>query len=243
MIRVLSLICLLFTPVALRAEGPTVFAASSLKTALDLIAEDYGAATGQTVTLSYAGTSALARQIQFGAPADLYISANAEWMDVLQEQALILPESRVDLLGNRLVLIGPAGAAPIDMAAPLPQGRIAMALVEAVPAGIYGKAALESLGLWDAAEPNVVQTDNVRAALALVALGEAQLGVVYASDAVAEPRVTVLAEFPADSHPPIVYPAAIVAPGKPEARAFLDHLAGPQARAVFDAQGFLPLTD
>lgn len=220
----------------------TVFAASTLKTALDDIATAYSAGTGTAVTLSYAGTPALARQIEQGAPADVFISASVDWMDVLAAKGLIQPDSRRDLLGNRLVLIGPTGAAPLvleDLAARLGDGRLAMALVDAVPSGQYGKAALESLGLWEAVAPSVVQSENVRAALHLVALGEAALGIVYVSDAVAEPRVTVLATFPETSHPRIIFPAALTLTASPEAAAFLDHLASPEAAEVFAANGFL----
>lgn len=220
----------------------TVFAAATLKTALDEIATEYSAGTGTAITLSYAGTPALARQIEQGAPADVFISASVDWMDALAAKGLIQPDSRRDLLGNRLVLIGPTGAAPLvleDLAARLGHGRLAMALVDAVPSGQYGKAALESLGLWEAVAPSVVQSENVRAALHLVALGEAALGIVYASDAVAEPRVTVLATFPETSHPRIIFPAALTLTASPEAAAFLDHLASPEAAEVFAANGFL----
>ncbi|EPX86935.1 molybdate ABC transporter substrate-binding protein [Salipiger mucosus] len=235
---------------AARAESLTVFAAASLKTAMDEIAADYRAATGDEVAVSFAGSSALARQIERGAPADVFLSANTAWMDRLEESGAIAPGTRIDLLSNRIVLIGAdAEGAPVALDSPdalagrLGDGRLAMALVDAVPAGIYGKAALESLGLWDRIAPQVAQADNVRAALALVASGAAPLGVVYATDAVAEPRVGVLATFPEDSHPPIVYPGAATASGdSAAARAFLDYLQGPQARAVFERQGFAPLT-
>jgi len=225
----------------------TVFAAASLKTALDAIVGPYQAATGQGVTVAYAGSSALARQIERGAPADLFISANPAWMDALQAAGRIDPAARVDLLGNRLALVAHGPAAPVaigpdlDLAEMLGGGRLAMALVDAVPAGVYGRAALRSLGLWATVAPRVAQTDNVRAALALVAAGAAPLGVVYATDAAAEPRVSLLGVFPPDSHPPIVYPAAPVAGG--DGAAFLAFLRGPQARAVFEAQGFSVLAD
>lgn len=246
------LICLLAalgaTPLC--AGEITVFAAASLKTVLDEIAADYTAESGTQVTLSFAGSSALARHIEQGAPADLFISANSAWMDVLEREGRIVAEARVDLLGNHLALIGPVGQAPIalgpqsDLAARLGDGPLAMALVEAVPAGIYGKAALTHLGLWDDLAPRVAQTDNVRMALALVALGEAPLGITYASDARAEPRVQVLALFPEDSHSPITYPAAPIKGGREaEATAFLTYLKSASARAVFEAGGFLPLVE
>ncbi|UWQ81426.1 molybdate ABC transporter substrate-binding protein (plasmid) [Leisingera sp. S132] len=225
--------------------GITVFAAASTKTALDEAAASYQAGTGRNVTLSYAGSPALARQIQLGAPADLFISANPGWMDVLQHEGLIDEASRRDLLANSLVLIAHGPKAPqldletADLAGLLGEGRLAMALVDAVPAGIYGKAALTALGLWPDLAPKVAQTANVRAALALVASGEAPIGVVYATDARAEARVSVIAVFPADSHPPILYPAAVVADGNmTEAKAFLDYLQSQPAREIFLQHGF-----
>jgi molybdate transport system substrate-binding protein len=225
----------------------TVFAAASLKTALDEIATDWTETTGTPVTLSYGGTPALAKQIDEGAPADVFLSASKAWMDDLQEKALIQPDSRRDVLGNRLILIGTAGSAPVtvdrtlDLPGLLGGGKLAMALVDAVPAGQYGKEALESLGLWAAVEQSVVQSENVRAALQLVALGEAPLGIVYASDAVAEPGVAVIGTFPEDSHKPIVYPGALIVSAREDAAAFLDHLSSPKAQEVFRANGFQPL--
>lgn len=225
----------------------TVFAAASLKTALDRIAADWTAQTGTPVTLSYGGTPALAKQIAEGAPADIFLSAATAWMDDLEAKSLIQPATRRDLLGNRLILVAHGPATPVsidaslDLAGLLDGGKLSMALVDAVPAGQYGKEALQSLGLWAQVEASVVQSENVRAALQLVALGEAPLGIVYASDAMAEPRVTVVGTFPAESHSPIVYPAALTVTADGEAAAFLDHLAGPSAMAVFQANGFLPL--
>ena len=230
-----------------RAGDVLVFAASSLKTALDEAAQAYQAKTGQIVTLSYAATSALARQIEAGAPADIFVAASSDWMDTLAAGSLIAPDTRRDLLGNALVLVAPAPAEPLalaDLPAWLGSGKLAMALVDAVPAGIYGKAALTSLGLWDTVAAQVAQTDNVRAALALVASGEAPFGVVYRTDALAEPRVATVADFPAASHAPIVYPAAAIAGrDSAEARALLDWLAGPEAGALFAAQGFTVLAE
>jgi molybdate transport system substrate-binding protein len=225
----------------------TVFAAASLKNALDEIAADWTAAGGAPVVLSYGGTPALAKQIAEGAPADVFLSASVAWMDDLADKALIQPDSRRDLLGNTLILIGPVGApsltldGSLDLAGLLADGKLSMAMVEAVPAGQYGKEALESLGLWASVEESVVQSENVRAALQLVALGEAPLGIVYASDAVAEPGVAVIGTFPETSHRPIVYPAALTVTAVPEAAAFLDYLETPEAEAVFVANGFLPL--
>ncbi|WP_186395449.1 molybdate ABC transporter substrate-binding protein [Stappia sp. TSB10GB4] len=236
-------------PGAARADDVLVFAAASLKTAMDQIAPGFEAATGDRLVVSLAGSSALARQIQAGAPADIFISASSDWMDTVEADGLVQAGTRVDLLGNVIVLIAhgrdasPVEITPaLDLAALLGDGRLAMALVDAVPAGIYGKAALENLGLWQAAAPKVAQADNVRAALALVAAGEAPYGIVYATDAAAEDNVTVVATFPADSHPPIVYPAAVMAQsGKPAAIAALAYLRGPEARAAFEKQGFVVL--
>ncbi|SNS11900.1 molybdate transport system substrate-binding protein [Antarctobacter heliothermus] len=236
-------LALLARPVV--AEPVTVFAAASLKTALDDVAAGYDG----EVTLSYAGSSMLARQVQQGAPADVVFLANTDWMDVLEADGLIASGTRVDLLGNRLVLAGPAGAAPVeigpqlDLGAMLGDGRLAMALVQAVPAGIYGKAALESLGLWAAVEHRVAQVDNVRAALALVSLGQVPLGVVYATDALADPHVDALGVFPQSSHPPIRYPVAAVAGREDAGAAFLAFLTGPEARTIFAAHGFAVLGD
>ncbi|WP_331252156.1 molybdate ABC transporter substrate-binding protein [Ruegeria lacuscaerulensis] len=245
LVTVFTFCVLMLTPMRAGADGVLVFAAASLKNALDEIAIQYEDATGQEVTVSYAASSVLARQIQQGAPADLFISANAEWMDVLQEGSLIAPGSRVDLLGNRLVLIGGPTvpglngfAVETDLLAALEDGHLAMALVDAVPAGIYGKAALTNLGLWDDVQGKVAQTDNVRAALALVAAGAVPLGVVYRSDATVEDRARVMATFPDDLHPPIIYPAALTAIAGSKAKAFLDHLQSPTAQAVFERQGF-----
>lgn len=243
----LAALLLLATPA--EADRVTVFAAASLRTALDGIAAAWEEATGHEVVLSYAGTPQLARQIEQGAPADLFLAASPDWMDALEGQGLIDPATRRDLLGNSLVLLAhgteePVGIGPgLDLPTLLGEGRLAMALVDAVPAGVYGREALTSLGLWEALEPRVAQAENVRAALALVASGEAPLGIVYGSDAVAAraagEEVSVLGTFPADSHSPITYPAALVAGrGGAAAAAFLDHLSSPGARAAWEAQGF-----
>ncbi|MEC3861707.1 molybdate ABC transporter substrate-binding protein [Mesobacterium sp. TK19101] len=249
-LRPLALLVLLAAPFAAQASDVTVFAAASLKTALDDIAARYHAETGNTANVSLAGSSALARQIQQGAPADVFISANAGWMDRLQADGLIDADSRIDLLANRLVLIAhdpdapPVDLASGDLSVRLNGGKLAMALVDAVPAGIYGKAALETLGHWQTLEPHVAQADNVRAALALVALGAAPYGIVYATDASADPRVTIVATFPADSHPPITYPAATLSRSKNPAKGdFLSYLTSAPARAAFKAQGFTVLVE
>lgn len=231
--------------IAAPASADTVvFAAASLKTALDPIAAAFQAATGETVTISYAGSNALARQIIEGAPADIFISASSQWMDAVEAAGTIKPGTRADLLGNRLVLVAHDPAAPVeltgstDLAGMLAGGRLAMALVDAVPAGQYGKEALTHMGLWSSVEGSVAQADNVRAALALVATGEAPYGIVYATDAAADPAVHVAGTFPADSHKPITYPAALLTAADPADAAFLKALTAPEAAAVFRAQGF-----
>lgn len=230
-----------------------MFAAASLKNALEDAVAAFSEAGGAEVRLAFAGSSALARQIEHGAPADLFISANADWMDRLEEEGRIVAATRVDLLSNTLVLIGPAAGSdalppPIDFIDAeraferLDGGRVAIAFVDAVPAGIYAAHALRSLGLWDAARDSLIQVDNVRAALRLVTIGEAPFGVVYETDARAEPGVAVLATFPDDSHPPIVYPAAVIF-GRPAAReaqagSFLQYLSGDEAARIFEEHGF-----
>jgi molybdate transport system substrate-binding protein len=232
--------------------GPTnvlVFAAASLKNALDAIAGDWQRETGKHATVSYAASSTLAKQIENGAPADLFISADRDWMDFLEHSKLIDAKSRVDLLGNRLVLIAPKDSRVellirpgFEIAGALGDGRLAMADPAAVPAGLYGKAALETLGVWPAIAGHVAAAENVRAALLLVARGEAPLGIVYQTDAAAEPGVRVVATFPPETHPPIVYPMALTAASaNPEAPALAEYLRGPAARARFEVQGFTVL--
>lgn len=225
----------------------TVFAAASLKTALDEIAAAFTDESGNRVRLVYGGSSALARQLQHGAPANLFLSANAAWMDAVAADGLLAEGTRSDLLTNRLVLIAGAGEeggalaleAGADLSARLEGGRLAVALVDAVPAGIYARAALQSLGLWDALADRLAQAGSVSGALRLVASGAAPLGIVYATDAAASADVRVLGVFPEDSHPPIRYPVAVLADGDgAQARAFLDFLKGPRAADIFRARGF-----
>jgi molybdate transport system substrate-binding protein len=232
---------------AARADDVLVFAAASLKPALDRILADADVAAIGNVEASYAASSRLANQIEAGAPADLFISADEDWMDHLQRRRRIVPGSRVDLLGNALVLVAPAASttrlaiAPgFDLRGALgADGHLALAEPHAVPAGKYARDALVRLGAWDRVAARVVAADDVRAALNFVARGEAPLGIVYRSDAVSEPRVRVVATFPESTHAPIVYPAAIVA-GRdaPAARRVLALLRGAWARAVFRACGF-----
>lgn len=235
----------ILVPAAARAEAVTVFAAASLKNGLDAAAKAFEEATGARVTISYAGSPALAKQIEARAPADMFLSADIDWMDHLSARGLIRPDTRINLLGNGLVLVGAPGvttALDLKPGAPLPDllgdGRIAVGLVDAVPAGRYAKTALETLGLWDGVKDRLAQAENVRAALALVARGEAKLGIVYATDAKAEPKVNLLGTFPADSHPPIVYPVALTKTAGARAADFLRFLSSPAATAAFEAQGF-----
>ena len=229
-----------------RGEEVVVFAAASLKTALDEVAAEFEASTGHSVTISYAGSNQLAKQIIEGAPADIFLSAAVNWMDAVDQAGLVVPEQRRDLLGNDLVLIAhgtdasPVEIGPeLDLAKLLGGGMLSMAMVDAVPAGQYGKQSLEALGLWAVAEPLVAQSENVRAALALVATGEAPYGIVYASDAVAGDNVTVVGQFPETSHAPITYPAALLTGAADAAdRAFFDALSADAADAKFAAQGF-----
>lgn len=232
------------------AADPLVFAAASLRNALDAVAARYHAETGHSVSISYAGSSALARQIEQAAPADIFISADLKWMDYLEGKKLIRSETRVTLLGNRLVLVAPKDSSVsivIEPGMKLAEalgsdGRLAMAGTEAVPAGRYGKAALSHLGVWDSVADHVVEADNVRGALAFVARDEAPLGIVYATDAAAEPAVKVVGTFPEDSHPPIRYPAAILAGSSSgEAADFFAFLGSAKAREAFEAEGFTVL--
>ena len=256
LLRFLGVVLLLMAA-ALRHAQPTlaagtvrVFAAASLKEALDQINANWQAQPGHAaVSASYAASPALAKQIELGAPADVFISADLDWMDYAAAKGLIKPETRKSLLGNTLVLIAPAGSglkfdlkAGADLGAVLAGGKLAMGDVKSVPAGKYGKAALENLGLWSQVSASVAGSENVRAALTYVARGEAKLGIVYGSDAKAEPKVEVVATFPPDSHPPIVYPAALMASSNnPEAIAYLTFLSSPTARAIFIARGFAVL--
>ena len=240
----LGLLALPLAPV--QAADVTVFAAASLKNALDDALKLYEAKTGGKVVVSYAASSALAKQIESGAPADIFFSADLAWMDYLQQKNLIDVASRHTLLGNTLVLIAPKDSTvslPIETNFPLlqalgPDGKLAMASIDSVPAGKYGKAALTYLGVWDQVSPRVAQAENVRAALAFVARKEAPLGIVYGTDAKSEPAVRVVGVFPTDSHPKILYPVALAASARPEARKFLDFLLSPEAASAFEAQGF-----
>jgi molybdate transport system substrate-binding protein len=231
-------------------ESITIFAAASLKNALDDSNATFTKATGVKVTASYAASSALAKQIENGAPADVFISADLQWMDYAAEHKLIKPDSRVNLLGNRLVLIAAKDskidkvtiAKPFDIAKLAGDGRIAVADVKAVPAGVYAKAALESLGAWAAAKPKLAMAENVRATLAFVARGETPVGIVYETDAKVELKVMIVGVFPESSHPPITYPvAATAATTNSGAARYLDFLRGSAAKAIFERYGFSSL--
>ena len=227
-----------------------IFAAASLKNALDEATAAWVKETGKPAPkISYAASNALAKQIEQGAPADLFLSADLDWMDYVAGKNLIKPDTRVSLLANRIALIAPADstanvtlAAGVDLTAALGGGRLAMGNVESVPAGKYGKAALEKLGGWDKVKDKVAQADNVRAALLLVARGEAPLGIVYTTDAAAEPKVKVIATFPQETHPPIIYPVAVLKDSaNPDAENFLSYLRGAGPKAAFEKQGFTVL--
>ncbi len=233
--------------VACAQERPvTVFAAASLKNALDEINAAFAQPTGLKVVASYAASSALMKQIEQGAPADVFVSADLAWMDYGAQRQLIQQDTRFDLLGNQLVLIAPKDSmlpqvsiAPgLELAALAGGGRIVTGDVRAVPVGSYAKAALESVGLWRQTAPKLAMTENVRAALALVARGEAPLGIVYASDARIEPDVKVIGTFPPQSHPPIVYPVALTAAARREAVAYLAFLRSATAKGIFEKYGF-----
>lgn len=225
-----------------------VFGASSLTDALSLLGADYEKSGGGPVKLSFAASSALARQIENGAPADVFVSADLDWMDYLAERKLIAPATRRNLLGNRLVLIAQASNGITLKIAPgfallqaLKDGRLATGDPDSVPVGRYARAALTKLGVWDAVASRIVGAENVRAALAYVDRGEAPLGIVYETDARIDPGVRIVDTFPADSHPPILYPIALTATARAGAARFADYLRTPAAAAVFRKFGFTPL--
>ncbi|MGB7997903.1 MAG: molybdate ABC transporter substrate-binding protein [Photobacterium halotolerans] len=244
---VLFSLCLFNLPQATAQEKVLVFAASSLTNALNELAESYEHASGNEVVLSFASSSTLARQLAQGAPADLYLSANTKWMDYAAEQKVIHTESRKDLLHNRLVLVThqseSVNSVPLngswDIAKALNGSRLAVGDPNHVPAGIYAKEALESLGLWQQAEPLLARANNVRAALLLVERQEAKFGIVYQTDAQVAQDVKIVAQFPEQSHQPITYPVALTrqAPSK-AAQGFYDYLQSSDATKVFERYGF-----
>jgi molybdate transport system substrate-binding protein len=236
----------LASPALAFAADVTVFAAASLKEAMDEQARNFDAATGNRTIVSYGASNALAKQIESGAPADLFISADLEWMDYLDQRKLLAPGTRANLLRNTLVLVAPATSAStlkigpgFDLASALGSGKLAMANPDSVPAGKYGKAALEKLGVWPSVELRVARTDTVRAALALVARGEAPFGIVYRTDAMADKGVKIVDTFPGATHPPIAYPIAIVAASKSTAaKPLLDYLRSAPALPAWEKHGF-----
>jgi len=233
-----------------RAEPQTVFAAASLRNVMDAVLKAYAEAGHAPAVASYAASSTLARQIEQGAPADLFASADLDWMDYLQTRGLIRPETRINLLGNSLVVIAPATstltAVTIDRAglekALGPEGKLVTGDPKAVPVGRYARQALEHLHLWSALEARIASADNVRSALAFVARGEAPLGIVYATDAAVEPKVKVVATFPEGSHPPIIYPVALTKGASAGAEKLLAFLRMPQSTDLFTKAGFTILT-
>ncbi len=227
----------------------TAFAAASMKNALDDVNAAYAAKSGVKVTSSYAASSVLAKQLEQGAPADVFISADTAWMDYAIQKKSINEATRVDLLGNKIVLIAPKDSkignvsigAGFDLAKLAGDSRIATGDVTSVPVGKYAKSALEKLGAWTAAEPKFAMADSVRAALTLVSRGEAGLGIVYETDAKVDPGVKIVGTFPADSHPAIIYPVAATVTAKPDTKAYLDFLRTDPARAIFEKYGFTVL--
>ena len=234
------------SPALAQDKSLTVFAAASMKNALDDIDAVFTARTGVKVTASYAASSTLAKQIEQGAPADIFLSADTDWMDYATGKKNINEQTRVNLLGNSIVLIAPKDSRidnvtigqGFDLAKLAGDGRIATGDVKAVPVGKYAKAALEKLGAWQAAEPKFAMADSVRAALTLVARGEAALGIVYSTDAKVEPGVKIVGTFPADSHPPIIYPVAATTTAKPEATEYLAFLRSSLAKTTLEKYGF-----
>jgi molybdate transport system substrate-binding protein len=234
------------SPACAQDKSLTVFAAASMKNALDDIDAAYTAKTGIKIVASYAASSALAKQIEQGAPADIFLSADTDWMDYAATRKAINEPTRINLLGNNIVLIAPKDSRiddvsigqGFDLAKLAGNGRIATGDVSAVPVGKYAKAALEKFGAWQAAEPKFAMAESVRAALTLVARGEAALGIVYSTDARVEPAVKIVGTFPADSHPPIIYPVAATTTAKPEAASYLAFLRSSAAKAIFEKYGF-----
>ncbi len=233
-------------PASAQEKTLTVFAAASMKNALDDVNAAFLKSTGTKVVASYAASSALARQLEQGAPADIFASADLEWMDYSSQKKTIKDDTRLNLLGNKLVLIAPKDSKVdrvdigqgFDLAKLIGDGRITTGEVTSVPVGKYAKGALEKLGIWASVQNKFAMADNVRAAMALVSRGEAVLGIVYETDAKVDPNVKIVGAFPADSHPAIVYPVAATVNARPEAAAYLNFLRGGTAKAVFEQYGF-----
>jgi molybdate transport system substrate-binding protein len=236
----------LFVPA--QAADITVFAAASLTEVLQGIGKSYEAKTHNHVVFSFAASSTLANQIEGSSGADIFMSADTDWMDYLDSKGLIDHPTRKNLLGNSLVLVAPADsnvtinvADHFPLLAALRGGRLSIADPDSVPAGKYGRTALIALGVWSSVQDHIVSAENVRAALAYVARKEAPLGIVYKTDAMAEPKVRIAGTFPENSHHPIVYPAALTSDAKPEAKNFFGYLSGAKAKAIFEKAGFTVL--
>jgi molybdate transport system substrate-binding protein len=241
-------LALALAPLPANAASVTMFAAASLTDALSDIGKAYQAKTGNTVTFSFAASSVLARQIEASHGVDIFMSADSDWMNYLDNRSLIEHETRKNLLGNHLVLIAPASdntsltiVPHFDLVGRLRGGRLSIADPDTVPAGKYARTSLTTLGVWNSVVDHLVQAENVRIALAYVSRGEASLGVVYTTDALSDKGVHIVGTFPDNTHAPIVYPAALIKDAKPEAKAFLDFLSGPEARAIFVKDGFVIL--
>lgn len=249
LVAAVTLVAVLFTSAPARSAHVTVFAAASLTNAMQDIAHVYEAKNAGTVDFSFAASSVLARQIELGGGADIFVSADEEWMDYLEKRGHLGPGMRKNLLGNRLVLIAPADARVsltigknFPLAEALGEGRLALADPDTVPAGKYARAALNSLGVWQSVANRLARAENVRVALAYVARAVTPFGIVYETDARIEPKVRIVGIFPESTHPPIIYPVALTKNAKPDATAFLDYLSGPEARAVYAKYGFIVLT-
>jgi len=248
---VAAVVLLVAVAASLPARAQTVFAAASLKTALDAMVAQMEKETGRKAVISYGPSSGLAKQIESGAPADLFISADLDWMDYLAQRKLIRADTRGNLLGNRLVLVAPKDSrttlaiGPNFPLAPAlgGDGRLSMANTDSVPVGKYGKAALEALGVWGSVQARIAQAADVRAALLFVSRGEAPLGIVYQTDATADPGVRIVGTFPESTHPAIIYPAALTAAAtSPAALDFLRYIASPAAKPLWEKQGFSVLS-
>lgn len=238
---ILSTLVTILLTLPARAEDILVFAAASLAGPLDRVAAAWEQETGHSVTLAFAGSSALARQVQAGAPADVVFLANADWMDVLEDSGVLQADSRRDILGNAMALVintDAYEALNLNAASDPYEGRFAMALTDSVPAGIYGRAVLEAMGLWEEVQDQVVEADNVRAATLLVATGAVERGIVYQTEALADPRVSILTLAPDRWQPPIRYPAALTLNAAPQAAEFVEFLQGAGAQEIFGQAGF-----
>jgi molybdate transport system substrate-binding protein len=244
--RLLVALLIVAAPVAARAAGVTVFAAASLSDALQDVGKAWQKKTGHTVVFSFAASSALAKQIEASSFADMFISADSNWMDYLEKRGLVVHDTRMNLLGNHLVLIAPSDSKValkigphFDLLGALRGGRLSVADTDSVPAGKYAKTALTALGVWNKVADHLAQAENVRVALAYVTRGEAPLGIVYTTDAISEPRVRIVDTFPENSHQKILYPVALTKDAKAPAADFLLFLESADARVIFERAGFV----